>query len=76
LTLGQLEDFAVMMGTPVTIIDPLSSESEKFTLDYALRINNDLIYNSEYKINIQIAWTNAAIAQYQAVYDAVMALIA
>ncbi len=71
----ELDAFAVMMGTPVTITDPISSVSEKFTIDYALRINSDVFSNAAYRSDIQTAWTNAANTQYQAVYNAVLALI-
>ena len=76
LTEQELNNFANQMGTPVTIIDPLSSQTEKFTLDYATRINNNMIYNDAYKSQVQTAWTNAAKLQYQTVLAAVQAYIA
>lgn len=52
------------MGTPITIIDPESSLVEQFTVDYATRINHDMIYNPTYASDVKAAWQNAAKAQY------------
>jgi ABC-type glycerol-3-phosphate transport system substrate-binding protein len=61
---SELEAYADMMANPVTIIDPKTSVSEKFTLDYAIRINNDLIYNASFTSAIKTNWVNAAKTQY------------
>jgi len=72
----ELNDFAADMGTPVSILDPKTSVLEKFTLDYATRINNDMIYDDSYKAQVQSSWANAAKLQYNSVLSALLAYIA
>jgi spermidine/putrescine-binding protein len=62
-----LEYWSGQMGAPVSIVDPDSSLVEEFTIDYARRINNDIIYDSSYRADCKTAWTNQAKAQYIAV---------
>ena len=62
------------MGTPVTVQDYTTSVNEKFTLDYALRINTAMGADATYSSAMRIRWTNAAKAQYLDVYSIVHAL--
>jgi hypothetical protein len=71
----QLNGFATQMGTPVTIVDPKSSLSRKFTVQYAIDMNSDMISDPTYAEQVQTLWTTAAKAQYAAVYAAVDALM-
>jgi ABC-type Fe3+ transport system substrate-binding protein len=71
-----LDYFAGLMGTPVTIVDPKTSTSEQFTPEYAVAINNDMIYDAAYHSQVQTLWTNAAKAQYSSVIAELTAFIA
>lgn len=64
ITLEQLNDWADMMGAPVYVT--YESTSRQFTEDFAREINNDMIYNSGFYYDMQVAWTAAANAQYLA----------
>lgn len=64
---AELDSWAAQMGAPVTIVDPDTSVFEEFTIDYARRINNDIIYDSAYRADCKTAWTNAAKLQYQTI---------
>lgn len=63
----ELDYYAAQMGAPITIVDPITSVLEEFTIDYARRINNAIIYNPTYKADVKAAWTNAAKSQYNTV---------
>ncbi|MHA1904769.1 MAG: hypothetical protein ACW977_12465 [Candidatus Thorarchaeota archaeon] len=52
------------MGTPVTAM--IDGSLQKFTVDLALQINNDMIYDTSFYYASQTAWTTAATAQYAA----------
>jgi len=65
---SELDMYASQMGDPVSITDPKTSVLEKFTLDYALRINHDMTYDSAYSSTVQSRWTAAAKIQYLSVY--------
>ncbi len=69
IDLTELNAFADLMGAPVQILDPLTSVAEYFTLDYATRINTEMIYNDAYTAQLQTAWTNAAKLQYITVQE-------
>jgi len=75
ITEGEFESFASMMGTPVTIVDPDTSEEEKFTTEYAIEINEKMIYDADFASTVQSLWTAAAKAAYQDVYNQVSALL-
>lgn len=64
ITIGQLDTWAIMMGTPVTI--DYEATPHKFTVDFAQEINTDMIYDSGIYYDMQTAWTAAANAQYLA----------
>jgi spermidine/putrescine-binding protein len=64
ITLQQLNAWAIMMGTPVSVT--YESTLHQFTLDFAKEINNDMIYDSGFYYDMQTAWTAAANAQYLA----------
>jgi len=70
----QLDYYAGLMGTPVSALDYTTSLLEKFTLAYAIRINNDMIYDSTYSSQMRTRWTNAAKSHYDSVYNTVHAL--
>lgn len=70
----QLDYYASLMGTPVTVQDYTTSVNEKFTLDYALRINTAMGADATYSSAMRVRWTNAAKAQYLDVYSIVHAL--
>ena len=72
---SELDFYAGLMGLPVTVEDPDSGLDEKFTLAYALKINNNMIYNSDFASTIQSLWTAAAKAQYIDVYNQIQALL-
>jgi hypothetical protein len=55
------------MGTPVTV--NVDGEDHKFTLDYAIEINDDMYYDAEFLHDMQTAWRTAAIEQYQQALD-------
>jgi ABC-type Fe3+ transport system substrate-binding protein len=72
ITLEQLDTLATTMGTPVTVT--VDSEEHKFTLDYAIEINDDMYYNSDFLNDMQTLWRAAAIEQYQQALDDLAAL--
>jgi len=63
----ELDYYAALMGAPVIILDPATSVLEEFIIDYARRINNDIIYDATYKAQVKTAWTLAAKSQYNTV---------
>jgi ABC-type Fe3+ transport system substrate-binding protein len=67
ITLEQLNTLAATMGTPVTV--NVDGEDHKFTLDYAIEINDDMYYDAEFLHDMQTAWRTAAIEQYQQALD-------
>ncbi|MHA2425651.1 MAG: ABC transporter substrate-binding protein, partial [Candidatus Thorarchaeota archaeon] len=71
----ELDYYAGLMGNPVTADDPDTSVAEQFTLEYAILINNDMIYDSDFSSTITSRWTTAAKAQYLSVYNMIQALI-
>lgn len=71
---AELDYYAGLMGTPVSVLDYTTSVLEKFTLEYAKRINSDMTYDATYASNMRLRWTNAAKAQYVSVYNTVHAL--
>ncbi len=71
----QLDYYADLMGTPVSIIDPDTSILTEFTVDYAKTVNTRMIYDAAYASVLQTLWTNAMKLQYLDVYDAVAALL-
>jgi ABC-type Fe3+ transport system substrate-binding protein len=62
ITLEQLDDWAVMMGRPVTI--DYESTPTNFTIEFAKQINDQMIYDSGFYYDMQTAWTAAANQQY------------
>jgi len=64
ITLGQLDDWADMMGMPVSVTH--DSTLRQYTVDFAKEINTELIYDSGFYYQMQTAWTAAANAQYLA----------
>jgi len=64
ITLGQLDDWADMMGMPVSVTH--DSTLRQYTVDFAKEINTELIYDSGFYYDMQTAWTAAANAQYLA----------
>jgi ABC-type Fe3+ transport system substrate-binding protein len=71
----QLDYYAGLMGTPVTVEDPDSGLDRKFTAEYAIEINDDMIYDSVFASTMQSLWTTAAKAQYNDVRSQVLALL-
>jgi ABC-type Fe3+ transport system substrate-binding protein len=71
---SQLDDYASLMGTPVSALDYKTSVLEQFTLNYAIRINHDMTYDSTYNSQMRVRWTNAAKSQYLSIYNTVHAL--
>ena len=67
ITRSELDGNATLMADPMVLADPKTSISEKFTLDYALRINNDMLTDSSYAATVKSRWTTAAKAQYASV---------
>ena len=72
ITLEQLNTLAITMGTPVTV--EVDGENHKFTLDYAIEINDDMYYDSEFLHSMQSLWRAAAILQYQQALDDLAAM--
>jgi hypothetical protein len=64
---SELEAYAAEMGAPITIQDPDTLVLEEFTIDYARRMNNDMIYDASYKADVKAAWTNQAKSHYNTV---------
>jgi len=75
IDLSEVNYYAGLMGLPVTVQDPDTSLNEKFTLEYAKSINNNMIYDATFAAAIQNLWTNAAKSQYIAVMNQVIALM-
>jgi ABC-type Fe3+ transport system substrate-binding protein len=71
---NDLNYYAGLMGTPVTAEDYITSVMEKFTLEYCRSINDAMTRNAEFSSAMRVRWTNAAKAQYNAVYATVSAL--
>ncbi|MHA1906460.1 MAG: ABC transporter substrate-binding protein [Candidatus Thorarchaeota archaeon] len=71
----ELDYYASLMGSPVTVQDPDTSVNEKFTLEYAIEINDNMIYDSDFASSITSLWTAAAKAQYINVYNQIQALL-
>ena len=67
ITKSQLDTYASQMADPVSISDPNTSVVEKFTLEYAIRINNDMIYDGTYASTAKTRWNAAAKIQYVSV---------
>ncbi|MGY5873085.1 MAG: ABC transporter substrate-binding protein [Candidatus Thorarchaeota archaeon] len=67
ITKSELDAYATLMANPVTIVDPKTSLDEKFTIDYATRINSDMIFDAAYSSTVQSRWTVAAKVQYLSV---------
>ena len=63
------------MSRPVEITDPYSLENRTFTIDYAIEINSEMIYDSSYKAQVKVAWIKAARLQYAQVLADVQAYI-
>ena len=64
ITIEQLNSWAVMMGTPVTV--DYETTPTKFTVAFAQQINDQMIYDSGFYYDMQTLWTDAANAQYLA----------
>jgi ABC-type Fe3+ transport system substrate-binding protein len=64
ITLGELDQLATIMGTPVTAV--IDGSVQKFTIELALQINDDMVYDTSFYYASQTAWTSAAIDQYDA----------
>jgi ABC-type Fe3+ transport system substrate-binding protein len=75
LNATEMNNFANMMGVTVTIQDPKTLLSEKFTIAYAKSINHDMIYDATFLSQVQARWTIAAKNQYNNIYDQVIAYI-
>ncbi len=71
----QFEYYTTWMGTPVTIIDPESGQSEKFTIDYAKRLSIKMLQDQVYSGQVQVRWTTAAKAVYNQIYNEVYDLL-
>ncbi len=74
ITEAELDNYAALLGAPVTVTDPDTSVDEEFTLAYCKSINNKIIYDSDFATAIKSAWTTAAKAQYNDVYNQIMSL--
>jgi ABC-type Fe3+ transport system substrate-binding protein len=75
LNTTEMDHFANMMGVPVTIQDPMTLLSEKFTVGYARSINSNMINNPTFLSQVQARWTIAAKNQYNDIYNQVIAYI-
>lgn len=64
ITLEQLNDWADMMGTPVSVTH--EATLRQFTVAFAQEINEDMIYDTGFAYTMQTAWTAAANSQYLA----------
>lgn len=73
ISLGELNTLATQMGTPVTV--DVDGVDEKFTVELAQEINEDMIYDTDFYAAMQTKWSAAAIAQYNAVLDALALLL-
>ncbi len=69
------EYYATLMGTPVTIIDPISGQPEKFTVDYAMYVNSRMLEDQVYSGQLQVRWTDAAKAVYAQIYAEISELM-
>jgi len=67
ITKSELDTYANQMADPVSITDPNTAILEKFTLEYAMRINNDMLYDSIYASTAKTRWATAAKVQYTSV---------
>ncbi|MEM2143516.1 MAG: ABC transporter substrate-binding protein, partial [Candidatus Thorarchaeota archaeon] len=74
ISLIDVDYYAGLMGSPVTIQDPKTLKDEKFTVEYARSINHDMIYDASYASIVASRWTTAAKNQYQYVMSLVQAL--
>jgi ABC-type Fe3+ transport system substrate-binding protein len=74
ITSNELDTFAVSMGTPVSIVDPVTMAVEKFTLEYAARINENMINDASYRSTVKSRWTNEAKIQYVTVQGSIESL--
>lgn len=74
LTYSELTSYAYQMAEPVTIVDPNTSLSEKFTLEYAKRINDNITQDAIYRSIAKTRWTTSARIQYQNVEEIVVSL--
>jgi ABC-type Fe3+ transport system substrate-binding protein len=73
ITLEQLNTFATQMGTPVTVT--YESTPRQFTIDFAREINEQMLTDSTFLYNMQVAWTAAANAQYAQVLTDLNAIL-
>ncbi|MHA2135704.1 MAG: hypothetical protein ACW99J_17755 [Candidatus Thorarchaeota archaeon] len=64
ITIDELDQLAAIMGTPITAT--IDGSLQKFTMELAIEINDNMIYDTTFYYNSQTAWTTAAIAQYAA----------
>ncbi len=71
----QLDYYASLMGQVVSVIDPKTSLLSPFTLEYAMQINDDMIYDASYSSQMASLWTAAAKIQYTNVMNTVDALL-
>jgi len=60
------EALAKRLGEPVTFTDPETGQSVKLTLEYAMKINDEL-RRSAFRDRMRAAWREAARKKYQAV---------
>ncbi len=63
----QFDTWAADISETMTVTDPYTTTSEKFTETYAQSINNLIRTDDVFRETIKSLWTSAAIAQYAAV---------
>lgn len=64
---GQFDTYVAQLADTLTVQDPITSVSEKFTESYAQNINALIRTDDVFREIIKSRWTAAAIAQYEAV---------
>lgn len=64
----EFENYAHQLGKPITFT--FEGHTYTFTEEYAASINQQIYTDSVFRDQIKSVWTNAAIAQYNAVYEA------
>ena len=66
ITQEEFDDLAFRLGDPdeIEFVDPTTSETETFTMEYAQSINSRIEEDVEYKQEMVDAWTAAALDHY------------
>ena len=67
ITQEQFDDLAFRLGDPdeFEFVDPVTGETEIFTMEYAQNINSQIEVDVEYKTQMVDAWAAAALEHYE-----------